>query len=113
MPAVARKLPLFAFEALGSLACGFYGNYIFFLFRDRYGFGNLGNLGVAALMGLVIALASWQGGRFAQSRGCFPAMHAGLFGMIAALGVGACFDSLAVQLVVLLGNRLRGGFRRW
>jgi hypothetical protein len=58
MRLVPSKFPLFVFEALGSLACGFYGNYVFFLFRDRHGFGNLGNLGVAALMGLVIALAS-------------------------------------------------------
>jgi hypothetical protein len=32
---VRSKVLLFVFEALGSLACGFYGNYIFFLFRDR------------------------------------------------------------------------------
>ena len=102
MREVRARFPLFAFEALGSLACGFYGNYVFFLFRDRHGFGNLGNLGVAALMGLVIALASWQGGRFAQRRGCFRAMHAGLFGMIVALVVGACFDPLLVQLIVLI-----------
>lgn len=96
------KLPLFVFEGLGSLACGFYGNYVFFLFRDRHGFGNFGNLGVAALMGLVIALASWQAGKLAQRRGCIRTMHAGLFGMIAALAIGACFSSLPVQLGVLI-----------
>lgn len=102
MRLVPTKYPLFVFEALGSLACGFYGNYVFFLFRDRHGFGNLGNLGVAALMGLVIALASWQGGKFAQRRGCIRTMHAGLFGMIVALAVGASFSSLYVQLAVLV-----------
>lgn len=96
------KLPLFVFEALGSLACGFYGNYVFFLFRDRHGFGNLGNLGVAAMMGLVIALASWQAGKLAQHHGCFRAMLAGLLGMMVALGIGACFPSLPVQLAVLV-----------
>jgi predicted MFS family arabinose efflux permease len=102
MRPVPSKFPLFVFEALGSLACGFYGNYVFFLFRDRHGFGNLGNLGVAALMGLVIALASWGGGKLAQRRGCMRTMVAGLFGMIMALAAGACSASLPVQLAVLV-----------
>ena len=102
MRLLSSKFPLFVFEALGSLACGFYGNYIFFLFRDRYGFGNLGNLGVAALMGMVIALASWQGGKFAQRNGCIRTMVSGLFGMIVALTFGAFFSQLAVQFAVLI-----------
>jgi predicted MFS family arabinose efflux permease len=102
MRLVPPKLPLFVFEALGSLACGFYGNYIFFLFRDRHGFRDLGNLGVAALMGLVIALAAWRAGKLAQRRGCVRTMASGLFGMIAALAIGACFSSLPVQLAVLV-----------
>lgn len=102
MRPVPSKFPLFAFEAMGSLACGFYGNYVFFLFRDRHGFGNLGNLGVAALMGLVIALASWRGGKLAQRQGCARTMVAGLLGMISALAIGACFSSLSVQLAVLV-----------
>lgn len=101
MPA-RSKVPLFVFEALGSLACGFYGNYIFFLFRDRHGFGDLGNLGVAALMGFVIAVAAWQGGRFAQRQGCFRAMFLGLGGMMAALSLGAWFPQLPVQLAVMV-----------
>ena len=102
MPPAASKRPLFVFEALGSLACGFYGNYVFFLFRDRYGFGNLGNLGVAALMGLVIALAAWQGGRFAERCGCFKAMFVGLWGMMVSHCIGVCFPALAIQLAVMV-----------
>lgn len=100
-PAVA-KTPLFVFEALGSLACGYYGNYVFFLFRDRHGFGEIGNLGVAALMGFVIAVASWQGGIFAQLRGCFKAIYLGQIGMIMALVGGALLPPLQAQLVVLV-----------
>ena len=96
------KLPLFVFEALGSLACGFYGNYVFFLFRDRHGFGDQGNLGIAALMGLVIALASWQGGRFAERRGLVRTIRFGLCGMVLALVIGACLRPLPVQLAVLV-----------
>jgi predicted MFS family arabinose efflux permease len=102
MRLVPSKFPLFVFEALGSLACGFYGNYVFFLFRDRHGFGNLGNLGVAALMGLVIAVASWRSGRLAQRCGCIRTMTSGLLGMIVALAIGASFSSLPVQLAVLV-----------
>jgi MFS family permease len=96
------KGSLYLFEALGSLACGFYGNYIFFLFRDRHGFGDAGNLGVAALMGLVIAVASWQSGKLAERHGCLRMMVAGLAGMIAALLAGAVFPALAVQLAVMV-----------
>lgn len=102
IPPARFKVPLFIFEALGSLACGFYGNYVFFLFRDRHGFGDLGNLSVAALMGSVIAVAAWQGGRFAQRQGCFRAMFLGLGGMLTALSLGAFFPQLPVQLAVLV-----------
>lgn len=102
MPPIPSKFPLFVFEAMGSLACGFYGNYVFFLFRDRHGFGNLGNLGVAALMRLVIALASWRGGKLAQRQGCVRTMVVGLLGMIVALAIGACFSFLPVKLAVLV-----------
>jgi predicted MFS family arabinose efflux permease len=102
MPPTPSKRSLFLFEALGSLACGFYGNYVFFLFRDRFGFADLGNLGVAALMGLVVALSSWQSGKIAERRGCERIMRAGLLGMIGALAVGACFPALPVQLLVLV-----------
>ncbi len=97
-----NKLFYFVFEALGSLSCGFYGNYIFFLLRDRYGFGNAGNLGVSALQGLIWALASWQGGRFAQRFGYFTALRVGLGGMTAALLAGAWLQPLMAQIAVLL-----------
>lgn len=97
-----NKLFYFVFEALGSLGCGFYGNYVFFLLRDRYGFGNIGNLGISALQGLIWALASWQGGRFAQRFGYFTALRVGLIGMAAALLVGVWLQALIAQAVVLV-----------
>jgi len=97
-----NKLFYFIFEALGSFACGYYANYIFFLLRDSYGFGNVGNLGISSLQGLVWALASWRGGLFAQRRGYFTALRSGLLGMIVALVAGICLKSLAVQIAVLV-----------
>ena len=95
-----NKLFFFVFEALGSLSCGYYGYYIFFLLRDRYGFGNIGNLGVSALQGLIWALASWQGGRFAQRFGYFTALRVGLIGMTTALLAGVWLHILIAQLAV-------------
>lgn len=96
------KVIYFVLEALGSLACGYYANYIFFLFRDRYGFGNLGNLSVSASMGLVFAVASWQGGRFAQRRGYLTSLAVGLTGIVAALCIGGLVSSLAAQVATLM-----------
>lgn len=96
------KMPLLLFEALGSLACGYYGNYVFFRFRHAHGFGDLGNLLIAALMGLVVALASWQGGKFAQRCGCYRAMSFGLVGLLGSLACGLFFGSLPAQLAVLI-----------
>ena len=97
-----NKLFFFVFEALGSFSCGFYGNYIFFLLRDLHGFGNVGNLSIAALQGLIWALASWQGGRFAQRFGYLTALRVGLIGMTLALLAGLWFQELAAQIAVLV-----------
>lgn len=96
------KLLYYVLECVGSLACGYYGYYIFFLLRDRYGFGNAGNLGIAALQGLVWMVASWQGGRFAQRHGYRTALKAGLGGMILTLFAGAWLQSLVAQIIVLV-----------
>ncbi len=96
------KLPLFAIEALGSLATGFYGNFVFFRFRNDYGFGDLENLLSAALMGLVVALASWWGGKIAQRHGCFRCIAFGLVGLVLSLLTGFSFPQLPLQLLVLV-----------
>lgn len=82
--------------------CGYYNSYVFFLLRDQYGFGNLGNLSVAALAGLVFAFSSWQGGKFAQRHGYFTSLSVGFAGVVISLLVGAGAGSLAAQLVVLM-----------
>jgi predicted MFS family arabinose efflux permease len=95
------KLFYFIFEGLGSLACGFYSTYVFFWLRDHYGFDNAANLGVAAGRGLIVALASWQGGRFAQRWGYYRALKLGLAGMMAALLAGGLSQGLAIQLLTV------------
>src|SRR5271154_1304589 len=79
----------FTIEGLNSFATVIYFNYLYFLFRDRFGFDNKHNLALAALIGLIYTLASWQGGRFAQRCGNFTALKIGFGIMAAGLAVGS------------------------
>ncbi len=94
------KTIFFVLEGLNALATSYFGGYIFFLLRDRFGFGNLGNLSASALAGLVYTFAAWQGGRFAQHFGYFTALKTGFAGMAACLALGTLFPSLPAVLLV-------------
>jgi predicted MFS family arabinose efflux permease len=94
------KTIFFVLEGLNALATSYFGGYIFFLLRDRFGFGNLGNLSASALAGLVYTFAAWQGGRFAQRFGYFTSLKTGFAGMAACLALGALVPSLPAVLLV-------------
>lgn len=96
------KVWLYVIEAMGSLACGLYGEYFYFMLRDRYGFTNLGNLSVSAMQGVIFAIAAWIGGRFAQRHGYVAGLRTGLIGMAGALFVGGVCSSLLAQLLVFV-----------
>jgi MFS family permease len=89
----------FVLEGLNAFATTYFGNYIYFLLRDRFHFGQLGSLSAAALGGLVYTLASWQGGRFAQRFGYFTSLKVGLVSMIVCLAMGAIIPSLPMVLL--------------
>ena len=97
------KTIFFVLEGLTALATSYFGNYIFFLLRDRFGFGNLGNLSVSALGGFVYMLAAWQGGRFAQRFGYFTSLKTGFAGMAACLTLGRLCPSLPMVLLAFVG----------
>ena len=97
------KTIFFVLEGSNALATSYFGNYIYFLLRDRFGFGNLGNLSASALGGLVYMFAAWQGGRFAQRFGYFTALKTGFGGMAACLALGTLFPSLPAVLLVFVG----------
>jgi predicted MFS family arabinose efflux permease len=97
------KTVFFVLEGLNALTTSYFYSYVFFLLRDRYGFGNLGNLLAAALGGFVYIFAAWQGGRFAQRFGYFTALKTGFGGMAVCLMLGALVPSLPVLLLVLAG----------
>ena len=97
------KTGCFLLEGLNQFACIYYFNYLLFHLRDRFGFGNLGNLTVAATCGFVYTFASWWCGRFAQRHGCFRALKIGFAGMTLVLVVGSFLDSVAGQYLTLIG----------
>jgi predicted MFS family arabinose efflux permease len=101
MPARRLKPWFFAIEGLNAFAVIYFLNYLFFLLRDEYGFGNRENLAVCAVHGLCYMLASWQAGRFAQRLGYFAALKTGLVLMLVSLGLGMVLGSVAAIVVLL------------
>lgn len=96
------KVWLYVIEALGSLACGFYGEYFYFMLRDRYQFTSVGNLFVSAIQGLIFTVAAWLGGRFAQRHGYAKGLRTGLVIMTVSLLVGGTCTFLPLQLLVFV-----------
>ena len=93
----------FAVAALNTYAttCFFY--YLFFLLRDRFGFGNRENLWISALYGFIYTFSAWQCGRFAQRRGYLTSLKLGLGGLTVLMIAGALLDSIAGVVGVLIG----------
>ena len=88
----------YAVEGLNSFATVIYFNYLYFLFRDRFGFNDRQNLALAALIGLIYMFASWQAGRFAQRCGNFTALKIGFGIMAAGLVAGSQLHSMAGEI---------------
>src|SRR5690349_10720330 len=95
------KAGYFCIEGLNSFATTLYFYYLFFFMARHFGFGNLENLALAALNGLVYTCVAWFGGRFGQRVGYFRALRTGLIVMVGALTVGARVDAVLGQIIVL------------
>jgi MFS family permease len=89
----------FTIEGLNSFATVIYFNYLYFLFRDKFGFDNKHNLALAALIGLIYMFASWQAGRFAQRFGNFTALKIGFGVMAVGLAIGSQLHFVAGAIV--------------
>jgi len=74
---------------LNAIAVALYYNYLFFFMQMRFGFGDLENLGVSALNGLLYTFTAWQGGRLGQRWGYLQAVTVGIVIMTGALVLGA------------------------
>jgi len=88
----------YTIEGLNSFATVIFFNYLYFLFRDRFGFNDKENLALAAIIGLIYMFASWQAGRFAQRWGNFTALKIGFVVMAAGLLVGSQLHSMAGEI---------------
>jgi predicted MFS family arabinose efflux permease len=88
----------YTIEGLNSFATVIFFNYLYFLFRDRFGFNDKENLALASLIGLIYMFSSWQAGRFAQRCGHFTALKIGFGIMIAGLAAGSQLHSLAGEI---------------
>jgi predicted MFS family arabinose efflux permease len=91
----------FALEALNALGTTWYFFYIYFFTEAKFGFGKPQNLALAAGLGSAYAAASWLGGKFAQRRGYFTALHIGCAVMAASVTVGSMVTSLGAHLAVM------------
>jgi MFS family permease len=86
-------------EGINSFATVIYFNYLYFFFRAQFGFSDKQNLALAALIGGIYTVASWQAGRFAQRCGYFTALKLGFSVMAAGLAAGSQLHSVAGLIV--------------
>ena len=96
------KSGVFAMTAANSMATTYFFYYIYFYTQDKFGFGQLQNFGLAALLGAVYAVCAFLAGRFAQRAGYFAALQLGLGIMIAAILLCSCTTALWPALGLLV-----------
>ena len=94
----------FTLEAINSLGTTYYFYYIYFFTEKQFGFAKFQNLVLAAALGLVYAIASVAGGRFAQRRGYFAALKLGFATMAITMGSAAFAQPLAIQLALMFAG---------
>jgi predicted MFS family arabinose efflux permease len=95
------KAGYYALTAFGALATSYYFNYLFFFLRDEFGFGNRGNLTVAALHGGIYVVASWQCGLYAERHGFHRSLKIGFAGLVACMLAGAVAPWAWLHLAIL------------
>ena len=79
------KAGVFAMAGSNSLATTWFFYYFYFYTPGKFGFGQLQNLELAALLGAVYAVFAFFAGRFAQRAGYFASVQLGLGIMVAAI----------------------------
>lgn len=97
-----RKVIGFLVTGLNTLACSYFGSYVFFLLQQQHGFGDRENLLTGALHGLLYVPAAWIGGRFAERRGLTASLKFGFAAMAVAMVTGGLLNSFAGVVVTLV-----------
>ena len=97
----SSKIVFFGIELFCCYATVFYSNFLFFYMKNTFGFGELENLLLAALGGLVYIFAAWQGGAFAQRFGGIRSLYIGVIGMaLSLIAGGLLLHSAPAQVIV-------------
>jgi MFS family permease len=96
------KVGYFVLAWLNIYATAYYGNYIFFLMKQEFGFGNRENLLMAAINGGVYIFFAWFAGNFAQKHGYFFALKLGFSIMIVALLSGTRAQTVPAHYAVMM-----------
>ena len=89
----------YTIEGLNSFGTVLYFTYLYFLLHAQFGFRDAQNLAVAALLGLVYAVAAWQGGKFGQRHGNFAALKLGFALMAVSYVVASQLHFAAGQIL--------------
>jgi predicted MFS family arabinose efflux permease len=89
----------YTIEGINSFAVVIYFSYLYFFFKHQFGFDDRQNLLLAALIGLVYTIASWQAGKLAGRFGYFNAMKFGFGLMAAGLVAGLLVHTVAAEIV--------------
>ncbi len=97
------KAVYFIIELLNCYAAVYYSNFLFFYMKNRFGFGELENLLLAAFNGLVYTFAAWKGGSFAQRHGCVRSLYVGFCGIALSMITGFFLHSPVGQIIAFGG----------
>jgi len=89
----------YTIEGLNSFGTVLYFTYLYFLLHAQFGFRDAQNLAVAALLGLVYAVAAWQGGKFGQRHGNFAALKLGFALMAVSYVIASQLHFAAGQIL--------------
>ncbi len=100
MPSRAFKIGVFTLEGLNAIPLAVYFMYIFFLMRDRFGFGDMENLLFGGFGGFVYMVFSAVGGRVAPRFGYLNTITVSLALMVAVFPCGLMVHSLWGQILI-------------
>ncbi len=93
------RIARYAIEGLNSFATVLYLNYFYFFMRAQFGFNDRQNLALAALLGMVYAVAAWQAGKVAHRLGYFTTLKLGFGVMIAGLLLGSQMSTAVGHII--------------
>lgn len=94
----SAKTGVFLIEGINAFATSYYGSYVYFWMKHRFGFSQADNLALSALIGFIYIGGALWGGRYAQKQGYFPALRLGIGLMSGGLLCAALIHNIPGQL---------------